>query len=280
MDTLAWCRQRMLAAGTPLAASLPFAPREQRDAILALRTLVAEIAAVPDEVNEPDVARRKLDWWREALPGDTAHPAIEAVRAAGAEKLLSSGAFTDLIRALDGLIVPPRFERSEQAWGHCLEIGGPPVHLEAELIGEPEPNSLTALEELGAFAYLVRLVRDLGIDARANRWLVPLDLQATWQISRQNLLDGNPGRGWDGLIRAWLEGALSRCNSAIEALSAEQRWRHRHLMVSHALDRRLAEALARKPQHIVEHRIRPSHMGNVWRAWRTAGTLRRRFSPS
>lgn len=280
MDALLWCRQRMLAAGTPLAASLPFAPREHRDAILAVRTLVAEIAAVPDEVSDADVACRKLDWWRDALTGEMPHPALEAVRASGAEQLLASAALTDLIHALAGLIVPPRFERSEQAWAHCLEVGGPLARLEAELVGEPDQQSLVSLEELGAFAYLVRLVRDLGVDARANRWLVPLDLQAAWQISRQSLVDGNPGRGWDGLVRAWLESALGRCNTAIETLTAEQRWRHRHLMVGHALDCRLAEALMRKPQQIIKQRVRTSHAGNVWRAWRTASTLRRRFSPN
>lgn len=270
-----WCRERMLGRGSPLAASLHFAPEALQDAIVALRAVISEIAAVPDTVSDADIGRKKLAWWRDALRNRAAHPAIEALVASGAGERLAPERFEPLIASVADTLESPRFEQSEEAWAHCLALGGPAAGLEAELI-DPDSGTGGDWPVLGGFAYLVRLVRDLGVDARANRWLVPLDLQAEYQLARQDVLDGSVGRGWDGMVRAWLDDGTRRVDRALRALSARACWQQRHLLVSHQLDRRLAGMLARHPRRILDERVRPGHVGNVWRAWRAARRLHRR----
>lgn len=278
-----WCRERMLGRGSPLAASLHFAPERRQDGIVALRTLISEIAAVPDTVSDPDVGRKKLAWWRDALRERSPHPAIEALVASGAADRLAPERFDPLIVNVMETLESPRFERSDDAWRHCMALGGPAAALETELV-DPESESFDDWATLGGYAYLVRLVRDLGIDARANRWLVPLDLQAEYQVARQDVLARSSGRGFDGMVRAWLDDGARRVAAALEDRSAEECWRQRHLMVAYALDRRLARALARHPRRILERRVQSGHMGNVWCAWREARRLRRgaasRVSPN
>ncbi|NBB93247.1 MAG: squalene/phytoene synthase family protein [Gammaproteobacteria bacterium] len=271
---LDWCRERMLGRGSPLAASLHFAPEPWQDAIVALRAVVSEIAAVPDTVSDADIGRKKLAWWRNALEERAAHPAIEALVASGAADRLAPERFEPLIARVAETLESPRFEQTQEAWNHCVALGGPVARLEAELI---EPDDLAAVDWAlpGGFAYLVRLVRDLGVDARANRWLVPLDLQAEYQLARQEVVDGSVGRGWDGMVRAWLEDSGRRVVPALEALPGPVRWRQRHLLILHALDRRLARALARHPRRILDRRVRTGQVGNVWQAWREARRLRR-----
>jgi len=268
-----WCRERMLVRGSPLAASLHFAPASVQDAIVALRTVVSEIAAVADTVSDADVGRKKLAWWRDALQNQAAHPAIEALVASGAAERLAPERFEPLIVSVAATLEAPRFELSDAAWQHCMALGGPVARLEAELI-DPDPESSSDWAALGGFAYLVRLVRDLGVDARANRWLVPLDLQAEYQLARQDVLNGSVGRGWDGVVRAWLGDGLKRADAALGSLPAERCWQQRHLMILHGLDRRLARILAQHPRRILERRVQPGHMGNVWCAWREARRLR------
>lgn len=272
-----WSRERMLGRGSPLAASLYFAPEARQDGIVALRAVISEIAAVPDTVSEADIGRKKLAWWRDALRNRAAHPAIEALVASGAADRLAPERFEPLIASVADTLESPRFEQSEAAWEHCLALGGPVAGLEAELV---DPESAGGdWPVIGGFAYLVRLVRDLGVDARANRWLVPLDLQAEYQLARQDVLDGSPGRGWDGMVRAWLGDGARRVDRALRDVSAEACWRQRHLMVSHELDRRLAKVLARHPRRILDRRVQPAHVGNVWCAWRAARRLLRRVDP-
>lgn len=271
---LHWCRDRMLGRGSPLAASLHFAPERWQDGIVALRTVISEIAAVPDTVSDPDIGRKKLAWWRDALRRRAAHPAIGGLVASGAADRLAPERFDPLIVNVMETLESPRFELSDDAWRHCMALGGPATVLEAELI-DPDSESFDHWAALGGYAYLVRLVRDLGIDARANRWLVPLDLQAEYQIARQDVLDGSSGRGWDGVVRAWLDDGAKRVGCVLRDLPDEAYWRQRHLMVAYALDRRLARALARHPRRILERRVQTGHFGNVWCAWREARRLGR-----
>lgn len=271
---LDWCRERMLGRGSPLAASLHFAPERWQDAIVALRAVISEIAAVPDTVSDDEIGRKKLAWWRDALSDRAAHPAIEALVASGAAERLPPARFEPLIASVAETLQSPRFERSGEAWRHCAALGGPAAALEAELI-EPDDVSVADWTALGGFAYLVRLVRDIGVDARANRWLVPLDLQAEYQVARQDVLEGSAGRGWDGMVRAWLEDGTKRVGSALEAMPREAGWRQRHLLVAHELDRRLARMLARHPRRILDRRVQAGHIGNVWHAWRAARRQRR-----
>lgn len=267
-----WSRSRMLGRRSPLSASLPFASEPLRDAIVSLRAVISEIAAVPDTVSDPEVGRRKLAWWSGALRDRAPHPAIEGLVASGAADRLAPERFEPLIASVAETLEPPRFELRDDAWAHCMALGGPAASLEVELVHAADASAGN-WSALGGFAYLVRLLRDLGVDARANRWPVPLDLQAEYQVARQDIVGGSISRGFDGMVRAWLEDGSKRADDALRTLPIEPRWRQRHLMISHALDRRLARALARHPRHILDRRVQPGHVGNVWCAWRQARKL-------
>lgn len=273
-DPMQWCRERLLKAGNPLAASLHFAPAQWQDAILALRAVLSEIAGVSDTVSDVDVGRRKLAWWRKALEERATHPAIEALVASGAADRMQAVWFEPLIDSVANTLEPPRFERMEEAWAHCLSLGGQAARLEAALIDGGLEHA-DAWAPFGAFSYLVRVVRDLSVDARAHCWLVPLDLQADYQISREEVALAKAGRGLDGLVRAWLDEGLRPVLELKVSLPPERQWAQRHLLVAHALDVRLARKLARQPRRIQEVRVQTGHPGNLWRAWRSARHLRK-----
>jgi len=275
MDPLDWCRQRLLVSGNPLTASLPFAPPAHRDAILALRAVITEVASIPGTVTELDVALAKLDWWRRAVVEQLPHPAIQALAQTGAAERLDNGQFSELIDGITLSLDNPRFEHRERAWEYFMHTGAPAARLEAGLIGADQAES-DALAALGANACLVRQVRDLGVDARANRWLVPLDIQAEFQVSRQNALQKKASAGFNGMVRQWLADGLRRTARARQSLDADGQWRHRHLLIQHALDHRLATRLARRPQRVLEGRLLPGQLGNAWTAWRAARRLRLR----
>lgn len=274
MEPLAWCRQRLLVPGNPLTASLPFADPADRDAILSLRALIGELASVAEDSSERAVAEARLNWWRQALREDNDHPLVRALEQTGVRRRLAPERFDDLCAAVLESLDNPRFENTPQAWAFFRRIGGEASRLERELLAEPGDGEID-LAELGAAGYLVRVTRDLAIDARANRWLVPLDLQADFQVSRQDLLSETGSRGLDGLVRGLLDEAVRRGDRITRIIPPESAWRHRHLLLSWALERRLAGHIARRPRAILKKRILPGHPGNVWTAWREARRLRK-----
>ncbi len=265
MDHLQWCRDRLLVPGNPLTASLLFVRADTRDQILAVRTVVSELAALVQAEADESVTSAKLGWWRQALRQGAAHPALMALEHSGAARTVSPEAFIQLLDTIGQDLARPRFEQFEQLSAHCRGLGGEAARLEA-LLDRPDGATSGAAIDIGAAGYLLKIVRDLGLDARVGRWLVPLDLQAQFQVGRIDAAEGKGGPGWDGLVRTLVERAVRAGATGAQEVGRQ----HPHLAICWALDRRLAVQLARRPREVLERRLLPAHFGNVWTAWRAA----------
>lgn len=290
----------MLVPGNPLVASLPFAPPGERDLILVLRTIVGELGAVPGTVSDPGVAARKLQWWREALadPAVQKHPAIEAANETGLASRLEGAAWDDVVAGVHSSLAAPRFEQFEELWEYSRAIGGAAAALEARLIADPTPSSegqpvvararreallppavemetMLNFSDLGAAGYLTRIVRDLAFDARHGRWQVPLDLQAGFQVDREQAASGRDSPAWRALVLELLSRAHLKRRRVLDSLVPDEKRRHRHLLITAALDQRLGRHLARNPAKILEKRMLPGGVGNLLTAWRTARRIER-----
>ncbi len=265
MDALAWCRERLLVPGQPLSASLLFAAPADRDRILALRALAAEMLDLLSGLRAAELLPARLRWWQDALSGAHAHPALLALDATGG---IPPSAFRALLLAIAECQLQPRFERFEELWGQCRALGGEVARLETLLMNDPGEDFDAALE-LGAAGWLLRRIRDIRLEARQECWRLPLDLQAQFQVARQDVLEARGGPGWHGLVTTLVARAVSRGDAAASRLRHE----HRHLRIHWAVEKRLAAMLVGRPEEILRRRLLPAHPGNVWVAWRTARRL-------
>lgn len=285
-DPVAWCKSRLVVPGHPLALTLPYAPDHRRDGLVALWTVVGEIASVPGDVSDPGVAKRKLGWWREALADGLPHPAVQAWLASGAAQKVPASAFDPLIDAVATEIVPPRFEQVQALEQHCRAIAGPGALLEAMLVtdrADPHEDETAALVRLAAAGYRIRITRDLVLDARQERWLVPLELQAEYQITRQHVAAGEGGRRLDALVRHMAGDAMLAIDKETADLSPAAAWRNRHFLLRMQLDRNIGRKLLRRPGRVVAERVAPGRMSDAFALWRRARAMRKaagRFSPS
>ncbi|MFU8876880.1 MAG: squalene/phytoene synthase family protein, partial [Wenzhouxiangellaceae bacterium] len=271
---LDWCRQRYLVPGHPLTLTLPYAEPDRRDALLALNAVIVEIAGIPGQVSEPEVARRKLEWWRQALQQGEAHPAIQAWQASGAAESVPAEEFGDLIAAVAREIDPPRFEQVRELETHAREVAGPAALLEVRLLEAPG-GAAGALAEMAGAMYRVRIVRDLVLDAGQDRWLVPLELQAEYQLTRQQVAAGEPELRLAALVRHMAADAMAAHDRAMRTLPPDAAWRHRHLVLRLHLDRTLGRALLRRPLRIRHERITTTGLPALFSLWRRARQLRR-----
>lgn len=264
----------------PLSASLLFVPIDQRDRILVLRALISEIGSIGGLAHEPDLAQAKLNWWRDALTEGRSHPAIQAYQQLGLWDLPLTDDFLVLIDHIGLMLEESRSETIEQAWNAARMLGGSALLIEAKALGFCGDHELAqAIKNLGAAHYWARQVRDLVIDARMGRWFVPLELQADYQISRVSILESNISSAWSGLVRSLVSTALERLSPAESRLIDEADKSTIHALTMAALDRRLLMALAARPDRMMKLRVLPSHIGNVWVAWRCARGLAAKWGP-
>lgn len=277
-EAIAWCRQRYRVPGHPLALTLPYADPARQDSLLALNAVISEVASVPGQVSEPDVARRKLQWWQIGLAEGEAHPAILAWQATGAAERVPAEAFAGLIDGVALEIEPPRFEQVDELVAHAREVAGPAALLEARLLGWEQGLEQEQKQELVKMAgamYRVRLVRDLVLDARQDRWLVPLQLQAEYQLTRQQVADGESPLRLAALVRHLAGEALLEHDRAARGLPPPAAWHHRHLLLRLHLDRLLGTRLLRRPGRIARQRISATGLPAAMSVWRRARKLRR-----
>lgn len=275
--SLSWCADRLLVPGNPLTLTRPYAPPERRDALLALRTVITEIALVPGEVSDPDVARRKLGWWRQALEESLPHPALQALQATGASERIDRSVLADLIDAVESTIDRPRFETVAEFEAHAESLAAPGARAEGRLMGAESLDSSTskALIGLAAGGYRIRMVRDLVLDARQGRWNVPLELQAEFQVTRQQVETGEHPHRTRALI-AWMAGqAVTGMKAAEDSIEPEAAWRHRHAVLYSALDARLGRHLVRRPGRAMDQRMTAVGPRAAFFLWRQARKLRR-----
>ncbi len=275
MDALAWCREKMLVPAQPLTASLLFADPGVRDQILVTRTLGAELLALAEGSTEPALLAARLDWWQGALGGQADHPALMALAQTGVQRRVSGQDFLPLLDAVARLGAQPRLERFEEFQDLGRATGGRIAELEFGICaqGKAEAAEQKALAiELGAAGWILRRVRDVAADANRNCWLLPLDLQAQFQISRQDVLDARGGPDWQGLVQTLVARALKSGDRAAVGLDPV----HRHLIIHWSVEKRLAARLVRSPDDILKRRLLPGHAGNVWAAWRAARRLAKR----
>lgn len=269
MDALAWCRERMLVPGQPLTASLPFAEAGDRDKILALRTLGAELMALSSGTPDPALLNARVGWWQGALAGRAEHPALAAF-ALAEDRIKPAALFSPLLAVVAQSGPQPRFERFEEFCEHARATGGQVAAAEYRLKAESEQGASAAME-MGAAGWIFRRVRDIVQEARCNRWLLPLDLQAQFQVARQDVLEARGGPGWHGLVRTLVARAVTMGDQASARLGSRQR----HLLIHWSVEKRLAAMLVGRPEALLRRRLLPGHAGNVWVAWRTARKLQK-----
>ncbi|MBY6205370.1 squalene/phytoene synthase family protein [Halomonas denitrificans] len=275
---LAWCAERLLVPGNPLTLSRPYAAEALRDPLLALRSVIGEIARVPGEVSDSDVGRRKLGWWRQALTEHLPHPALQALSATGAAAPQVVAELLRLVEAVETTLDAPRFETVAAFDAHARALAGPAARAEARLV-EPDAPEQTVAEPLVALtagAYRVRMVRDLVLDARQQRWLVPLELQAEFQVTRQQVAAGEQSHRTRALL-AWMAGqAVTEMTRAEASMAPTAAWRHRHAVLHAGLDARLGRRIVRRPGRAMKQRLPSVGPLAALVLWRHARNLRRR----
>lgn len=166
-------------------------PASRRDAIRALWSLDAALAAIVSGASQPALAQIKLAWWREAIAAlDKAPPPPEPLLLAISEHLIPAGiASEELGRLADGwehlLGLEPLQPTEIQAY--AAERGGRLFALSAALLDPGDRAAVTNAGEAWALLDLARHSSDaaeiaLALDAgrsrlaslQGHRWPVPL----------------------------------------------------------------------------------------------------------
>ncbi len=268
-----YCAQRAAASGSSFYHSFRFLDPERRRAITALYAFCREVDDVVDDCPEPEVARRKLDWWRRELAavyeGRPQHPvglALEPVtKCFGLDREL----FEEIIDGMAMDLAQTRYPDFKSLQLYCYRVAGVVGLLSAEIFGATRRETRRYAHDLGIAFQLTNILRDVGEDARRGRIYLPQDELAKHGVIAKDLLHGRETSEFHDLMRAQIARAQGFYQQALATLPAADRRSQLPGLIMAAIYRTVLEEIERDGCHVLRHRIALPGWRKLWIATRT-----------
>ena len=268
-----YCQQKATRSGSSFYYSFRFLPSDRRRAITALYAFCREVDDVADEVEDVDVARAKLGWWRAELAnlfqGHPQHPVTKALLSATTLFGVDQERLNEIIDGMEMDLSRHRYADFESLKLYCHRVAGVVGQLSAGIFGYTNPKTLDYAERLGLAFQMTNIIRDVGEDARRDRIYLPQDELAKFGVSTGDILAARHSCAFERLMRYQAERAKSLYGAAFQALSPEDRRPQRPGLIMAAIYRTLLDEIEGDSFQVLTQRITLTPMRKLWIAWRT-----------
>ena len=268
-----YCQQKAAASGSSFYYSFLFLPPERRRAITALYAFCREVDDIADEVQDAEVARTKLAWWRTEVAnlfaGHPAHPVTRALEPFATRFGLDAGRMNEIIDGMEMDLVQHRYADFDGLKRYCHRVAGVVGQLSASIFGFKNPATLEYAESLGIAFQLTNIIRDVGEDARRDRVYLPAEDLARFGLNAEDIIARRDGPAFRDLMQMQYERATTFFEHAFARLPAEDRDTQKAGLIMAAIYRKLLEEIRRDRFAVLEQRIALTPLRKLWIAWTT-----------
>jgi len=273
MNPHEYCQQKAAASGSSFYYSFLFLPGDRRRAITALYAFCREVDDAVDDTRDADVARAKLEWWRDEVGriyhGKPQHPVARALAEYLGPYHLREEHLLEIIAGMAMDLEYNRYPDFKTLRLYCHRVAGVVGLLSAEIFGYRNSATLDYAAELGLAFQLTNIIRDVGEDARRNRIYLPLDELAQFSVNADDLVHGREPSGFSALMTFQIERAMGCYDSALAKLPAEDRHAQRAGLIMAAIYRALLEEIRSAAPRVLVERTSLTPLRKLWLAWKT-----------
>jgi phytoene synthase len=275
----AYCQAKAARSGSSFYYSFRFLSQERRRAMTALYAFCREVDDVVDECSDPDLARTKLQWWRQELAnlyqGQAQHPVTRALAPAVSRYGLPQAYFEEILDGMQMDLDYDAYPSFNELKLYCHRVAGVVGLLSAEIFGYEDRATLRYAERLGLALQLINILRDVREDLTLGRIYLPQDELARFQVRPQDLLLGQTSDNIRALFAFQAERARAEYRRALAILPAVDRARQSGGLIMGAIYTALLDEIEHDGFRILEHRTRLTPLRKLWIAWRTAVQARK-----
>ena len=190
-NELKFCWEQVLRTNRLFRISQIFAPADRAAQLLPLYALLGAVEEVCSDFSDEDVARRKLDWWRNECTrsntdgGD--HPILRQLERTGALHVLPRDSLEQLFVDAESRLDPMPPENPEVLRERCRQISRPQFELELSLWGDSRPDA-PSCDSIAAVSGLSQVMRETARRrAPGDYWWLPLSMLAHHGVSRPDI---------------------------------------------------------------------------------------------
>lgn len=272
-----YCQDKAVRSGSSFYYSFLFLSQEARRAITALYAYCREVDDVADARGDRQVARRKLDWWRQEVSdlfeGAPTHPVTRALQphlgTFGIER-------RQLHEVIDGMTMDldeVRYLDFDGLKLYCRRAAGVVGEMSASIFGYTDPKTLQYADRLGLAFQLTNIIRDVGEDARMGRIYLPQEDLIRHGISRQQILSARNDEQEAPAFQAMMAEQVARARQVYrEAFAllppADHRAQRPGLMMA-AIYSALLDEIEAERYRVMSQRIALTPLRKFWLAIKT-----------
>lgn len=269
-----YCQQKVAASGSSFYYSFLFLPERQRKAIMALYAFCREVDDIVDECTEVDIARRKLNWWREEIhrlyDSTAQHPVTRALSPALKHYPMNKAHFLAIIDGMQMDLEKTRYANFTELHAYCYRAAAVVGLLSVEIFGYDDPKTLEYAEALGLAFQLTNILRDVGEDIRRGRIYIPEEDLNRFNISEMELMQYQTTDNIRKLFAFQAQRAHAYYDQAFALLPTNDRSRQKSGIIMAAIYRTLLNEIEKDNFNVLQQKIKLTPVRKLWIAWRTA----------
>lgn len=180
-DHYAYCEAEVKAADRPTWLASLFAPADKRPGSHALHAFLIEIGSVRDKVREPLAGELRLQWWTDAIEGETrgdvrGHPVAAALLDTIHRYKLSRATLTGIVDAVREDLYDEPVPTLEAFDVRADRIHGAAIGVAARLLGGADSPLADAANQAGRAVAVADAIRALSRPAARMAVRIPLAL--------------------------------------------------------------------------------------------------------
>ncbi len=269
-----YCQDKAAKSGSSFYYAFRFLPEPQRRAMTALYAFCREVDDIVDECSDADIARKKLDWWREEVQrlfhGQPSHPVAKALQAQVQRFNLPEEYFQEIIDGMQMDLDYDSYPSYRELSLYCYRVASVVGLMSAEIFGYRNRQTLKYAHELGMAFQLTNIIRDVHEDALRGRVYLPQDELQRFGVRNEDLFHGRGSPELVELLKFQAERARGHYRKAFEWLPEEDRYSQRSGLIMAEIYLATLEEIENDGFRVLEHKIKLTPLRKLWIAWKTA----------
>lgn len=274
-----YCQDKTARSGSSFYYSFLFLSDQQRQAITALYAFCREVDDIVDDIEETDVARAKLNWWREEIARvfqqQASHPIGHALTTAVKHYDLQQDHFLAILSGMEMDLTHFSYDTFEDLTLYCYRVAGVVGLLSAEIFGYDDPDTLAYAEKLGLALQLTNIIRDVREDAERGRVYLPQDEMTQHGIELDGILALQSSPALITLLKYQTERAQDYYQQAYDLLPDTDRYSQRTGLIMANIYQTILQEIAEDGYQVMQHRVSLTPLRKLWIAWRTMRSQKR-----
>lgn len=272
-----YVQDKAASSGSSFYYAFLFLPPPRRAAITAFYAFCREVDDVVDEIADPSVAARKLQWWRtevaQAFAGTPSHPVMQALMPLTADFGIHAGHLNAVIEGCQTDLDQTRFLDYPALQHYCHLVAGVVGEVAANIFGRTQDATVQYAHQLGQAMQLTNIIRDVGDDARRGRIYLPMSELQRFEVKAHELLKREAPWGYsprfDALMRFQAERAQAAYDAAMRLLPDADRAAQKPGLMMANIYRTLLDEITAQGFQVLHQRTSLTPLRKLWIATRT-----------